>query len=207
MHARFFFFALIVASACTPEPDPISAPHCDGTRRTVALDEVVSGLTAEDVISLSEGTFTRQALTPEDDTQVTVAVAYRGGPAYVCEADGATTSSADIPVAMARGRRIDVQLEVTLSTADGAFDGETRSVFIVAWDASDASAHYPLWTNELNGKPRRLTRHIQAGVFEEPGAAFDGPLELFVVMQWIGETQIGAVIDQGGTPLVSWGRR
>jgi len=166
----------------------------------VQLDESVGDWTAEAILDAVEGRFRGPATTPEYSTAVTVDIAYTGGQILACDEAEQPGASTFVPP----GPRLDVPVDITISSEDGAFDEETRQVYVKGHGPGRVTTQFPMYSNEFNGSPGRLIRQVEAGFFEEPGGAFDGPHELVAYLHWSQGEHAGAVLMESGVALLDW---
>lgn len=193
--------SLSVLAACTSAPDAVGPPPCDGIRHAVEMDSIEAGFSAAEVLALVEGRHSKTAEATDGATETVVDVAYSGGRVLRCEDAGI---AAHALVSAGPQDRLDIQVDITLSSHDDVFEQEMRSVFVAAWAPNAATTTYPIFTDELNGKRRPIHQSERAGVFEEPGGAFQGPMELSVGMMWSEADFVGAVMAQNGSPVLAW---
>jgi hypothetical protein len=178
---------MIPLAACAGPLDAAVPVACDGQSREVALDEVVGdGLVANDVIALVTGTFADVAATDEGDVDVTLEAAYDSGSAVACEGIPVDYTGTVSGASQGTMDRLDVPMVLTLSSADGAFDGERANVFVTRSDPASAIAHYSLASSQLNGS------------FTRPDAD-----QLDLEISWDGDATFGEV-SANGESVLAW---
>lgn len=199
-------FALLTACESGDSNQLADVGECEETVTAVDLDEETDlGLSAQDLLDAAEGTWTDELvyLFEEATTELTFVVSYDGGEASYVTSEYVSSDDADI--APDCEDYVEVEVSVSLETADGRF-AESWTDTVVGY----ADADPVLWNRfdpaSLGGTfdPSEVTDedYDEAEVFVTSTFA-DGSCSGEIVLQVSGAEEIGAE-ESGGEEGVAW---
>lgn len=202
---RSIFMAALVVGCTREDPGTLDGPSCDEQPTELTRNEISDlGFSADDVLALAEGTHDTSLLWDRDGSttplalSVTDALGYRFITSEAVYPDGGGEQPA---IGIVCEDRLEIDVEITFTTGDGAFD-EAWTSTLWAGDANALAASHELDPDALTGT-YDVSIDIGATDYDERSLWIEARFDAQGASGWI-RGQISGEEDCTGNTCTAW---